>query len=94
MRDDKATFDAAGTAIFGVNPGSPASHEKFTQKLGLPFPLLVDADRSVARDYGCLKENGRSIERTVVLIDRAGVVRKVWKGMPKDAAILEEIGGL
>src|SRR3984957_3612597 len=37
-------FRRAGTLIVGVSRDSVASHEKFTTKEELPFPLLSDTD--------------------------------------------------
>ena len=91
MRDDKAQFEARTTDILGINPGSMASHQKFCDKLDLPFALLVDADRSVAQAYGALQENGRSILRSVVIVDKEGTIRYVERGMPPDSELLSSI---
>ncbi len=78
---------------FGVNPGSMDSHQKFVDNNAFPFPLLVDADRSVAAAYDALKENDRSIERTVVAIDKQGTVVYFKRGIPADTDILKAITG-
>lgn len=77
--------------ILGVNPGSAASHQRFASQLKLNFPLLVDAERKVAEAYQALKENGTSIERTVVIIDKEGQVGYAKQGMPPDSELLEAI---
>src|SRR5438105_2068330 len=38
--------------IFGINPGSAQSHANFRDKQRLPFPLLVDTGRRVAKLFG------------------------------------------
>ena len=91
MRDDKAKFDAAGAAIFGVNPASLKSHQSFSDKYSFPFPILVDADRSMTKAYDALKENETSVQRTVVGIDKKGVIRYYKQGMPADDDILQAI---
>ena len=78
--------------VLGINPGSMKSHQKFCNRLGLSFPLLVDADRSVSRAYGVLKASWMMISRTVVIVDREGIVRYVKRGMPADSELLESIG--
>lgn len=75
----------------GINPGRMSSHQRFAKELGLSFPLLVDADRVVASSYGALKEDGVGIQRTVVIVDKQGVVRYIKQGMPPDAELLEAI---
>jgi peroxiredoxin len=55
---------------------------------------VVDAQRQAAGAYGVLKPNGKSIERTVVIVDRQGVVRYVKKGMPSTVELLKALQGL
>ena len=93
MRDDLALFRSKGTAVYGVNPASPDSHRKYAEKMGFDFKLLSDPEREVARKYGALKANGKSIHRTVYVIDRAGRVAFAKRGMPSDEEILAAISG-
>ena len=67
------------------------SHQKFCDNIDLPFPLLVDNDRGVSRAYGALKENGKSILRSVIIINKAGVVQYIKRGMPSDQELLDAI---
>ena len=84
FRDLQAEFAAKGAAILGVSPDPLKSHAKFVGKYGLNFPLLADEGSRVSTQYGVWKEKsmyGRKymgVERTTVLIDRDGVVRKVY----------------
>lgn len=77
--------------IFGVNPAKVDSHKRFADKNKFNFPLLVDEDRSLARACDALKENGTSIQRTVLIIDKNGVVCYRKRGMPPDSELLEAI---
>ncbi len=80
--------DVAGevgdTVILGISPDKPAKQKKFDDKYGLGFPLLADEDHAVAEAYGVWAEKsmyGRKymgVERTTFLIDREGVLRKVY----------------
>jgi len=78
-------FEAAGAVVFGVSRDSVAKHERFRDKHGLGVTLLSDEDGHVCQAYGVWVEKtnyGRKymgIERTTVLIDRAGVVSKIWR---------------
>ena len=67
------------------------SHQNYREKFDLPFPLLADADRSVSNAYHAVKANGKSIERTVLIVDREGVIRYLKRGMPKDSELLEAL---
>ena len=70
------------------------SHQNYKAKFELPFPLLSDADRAVSNAYDAVKANGKSIQRSVLIIDRDGVIRYLKRGMPKDAELLEALNGL
>lgn len=81
FRDLRTDFAGAGAAILGVSADSLGSHEKFTEKHHLNFPLLSDAGGQVAQAYGVWKQKaaGRmGVERTTFLIDRQGIIRRVW----------------
>ena len=54
LRDHNKEIAATGAAILGVSTQDVASHERFTAKYSLNFPLLADTDRSVARAYGAI----------------------------------------
>ena len=91
FRDNHAAIQAAGATILGVSGDSEASHNKFIDKYELPFSLLVDADRAIAKAYGAwgLKKNyGKEYEgviRSTFIIDPAGKVAKVWLRVKPDA---------
>ncbi len=84
FRDTAARLKALGAQVVGVSADSPDSHRKFIDKHALDFPLLSDAGNRVTRLYGVYKKKslyGREfmgIERTTFVIDRAGVIRKVF----------------
>lgn len=89
-RDDYDKYVAEGVAVFGVNPGSADAHKKFSEKHGFKTPLLLDKGARVARSYNALMPIPivTLVNRTVVGIDRAGVVRFYERGMPSTATIL------
>ena len=84
FRDTAARLKTAGAQVAGVSADSPDWHRKFIDKHGLNFPLLSDADNRVTRLYGVYKKKslyGREfmgIERTTFVIDRTGVIRRVF----------------
>ena len=103
FRDSAARFKAAGAQVVGVSADSPDSHRKFIDKHTLNFPLLSDTDNCVTRLYGVYKKKslyGREfmgIERTTFVIDRAGVIRKVFpkvKVASHADAVLEAVRAL
>ena len=93
MRDDKAKFERRDTVIFGVNPGSQTSHRRYVEARGFPFLLLVDEEGKTAEAYGVKGPLGTN-QRTVVLVDRGGIIRYYQRGMPSDSEILAVIDDL
>jgi len=73
-----------------VNPGSLASHARWAEKFGFPFPIAVDADKKVAAAYGALNALG-GIKRSVFVVDRQGKVAWAKEGMPGTDEILSAI---
>jgi len=85
FRDDYAVFGKRDVVILGVSPDSSASHARFAAKYDLPFPLLADADHAVGEAYGVWKEKSAygktfwGIERTTVVIDPSGRIRRIFR---------------
>jgi len=84
FRDDLARIRRVGATVVGISSDSTASHQKFAEKHSLNFTLLSDPDHPVARRYGVYKKKslyGREfmgIERTTFVIDKTGLIRKVF----------------
>ena len=64
FRDSQAALKKAGAVVLGVSPDSVESHQKFRGKYKLNFPLLADADKSVAKKYGAWGEKVMSVSYT------------------------------
>jgi thioredoxin-dependent peroxiredoxin len=85
FRDHHENFEQLDAVILGVSPDPVGKHEKFVDKHGLPFLLLVDEDHKVAEEYGAwkLKKNfGKEymgIERSTFIIDKEGNLAKEWR---------------
>ena len=52
LRDGRAELQRMGFEVIGVSPDSVKSHQGFIAKHGLNFPLIADADKSIAAAYG------------------------------------------
>jgi peroxiredoxin Q/BCP len=71
--------------VLGVSADSVASHDKFAQRFRLPFILLADEDKGIARAYGAWGEKsflGRKymgMRRITFLIGVDGRIRKIWR---------------
>jgi len=58
LRDHNKEIKAKGAEILGVSTQGEESHQKFTKKYNLNFPLLADTDGAVGRAYGTLGGGG------------------------------------
>lgn len=85
FRDEYPNYQAQNVAVFGISADDQASHQKFTKKYNLPFPLLCDADASVATaydSYGLKKFMGKEfmgIFRNTFLINPDGRIEKIYR---------------
>ena len=73
-------FEALDAQVLGISDQDIASHEAFSAKYGLGFPLLADVDKSVAREWGILGPLGFP-RRSVFIIDGLGVVRYAHRAL-------------
>ena len=77
-------FAAAGAAVLGVSPDPVKSHVKFRDKHALAIPLASDEAKGMLEAYGVWLEKsmyGRKymgVERTTMLVDKAGKVARIW----------------
>jgi len=100
FRDNIASIKALGAIVVGISADSTDSHGKFIAKHGLNFPLLADPGLKVCKLYGVYKMKslyGRQfmgIERTTFIIDKAGVVRRVFPKVKVSGHTEEVIAGL
>lgn len=79
FRDNIFAFKEANAAIVGVSVDDVESHKKFSEKHGLPFPILADATKETAKKYGVLKSYLGTMElakRDTFLIDPQGRIVK------------------
>lgn len=84
-----------------MSPDTPEEQKKFHQKFSLPFDLLCDTDRAVAKAYDVWKEKNMygkivmGIERTTFIIGPDGKIVKVFSKVKADGhadQVLEALG--
>lgn len=80
FRDHYATYQGKDIVVFGVSMDDEASHQAFTEKFSLPFPLLADTDGAITKAYDVEGEmNGmRYAKRVTYVIDGNGTIAKVY----------------
>ena len=78
-------FKKCRAQIVGISPDSVKSHQKFKEKMGFPFELLSDPDRTVCKLYDVIREKSMygkkylGVERSTFLVDAKGVLREEWR---------------
>ena len=91
MRGAVEAFRAIDTEPYGVNQADAASHQAFIEEQELPFDLLVDDGLQVASAYDALKPDGKSINRTVVVVGKDGRIIYRAIGAPPPEQIIAAI---
>jgi len=87
FRDLHDQFLAESCVVIGASRDSLKSHENFSKKLDLPFPLIADPEEILCEIYGVMKlkqmygKQVRGIERSTFLIDASGKLVQAWRGL-------------
>lgn len=82
FRDNVFAFRDAGATILGISVDDVASHKKFAADHHLPFTLLADSEKKVARDYGVAHRMLGLMElarRETFIVDPQGRVAKHYR---------------
>ena len=83
-RDNLAQFVAKGIEIVGLNDRPASEQKEWVERERLPFRVLSDPDRLIAKEYGIWVEgadryvaNNGEGRRPAVLIDEQGKIAKI-----------------
>lgn len=69
--------------VLGISGDNLETHQKFARQNGIDFPLLADERNEVRQLFG----GGR----ITYIVDKAGMIRFVQKGIPDNDALLREL---
>lgn len=93
FRDATAELQKLGAVVIGVSKDTTTSHEKFTKKHELNYPLLADTEHKLMDAFGVWGERKfmartyMGTSRSTFLIDPQGTIVQVWeKADPKTHA--------
>ena len=73
--------------VLGISADTPSAQKKFKQKYDLPYSLLADVDKAVAKKFDVLKEKSlygkkyMGIDRTTFVISPEGKVSAIINGV-------------
>lgn len=72
FRDAKQTYNDKDVVILGVSVDDEQSHQQFTEKYGLNFPLLADTQQTLVKAYDV--DGGGYAKRVTYVIDGSGKI--------------------
>jgi peroxiredoxin Q/BCP len=78
FRDIYKKFASADVELMGISVDPVEAHSDFACRHNIPFKLLSDQDRSISRLYGVLGYGGYFAKRTTFIIDKQGIIRKIF----------------
>ncbi|MES2253211.1 MAG: thioredoxin-dependent thiol peroxidase [Pseudomonadota bacterium] len=85
LRDLMAEFKRQNCVVFGISKDSYTSHQRFSEKFGLNFPLLSDPSGEFCEAFGVWKQKSMygkiyfGIERSTFYIDDSFIIRHIWR---------------
>lgn len=95
FRDFKGELEELGVSVVGVSPDPVDSHEKFSSKLDLNFPLVSD-DGSLADAFAVWKNHpifGKVISRSTFVL-RDNSVIKEWRAVSSKGHAAEVVAAI
>ena len=72
LRDHFAAFRKLNATVYGISYDSVESHQKFVEKYHLPFLLLADENKTIAKAYGA--DGMMFARRMTFVVDKAGKI--------------------
>jgi peroxiredoxin Q/BCP len=81
LRDSEPDLSGLKVKAYGISIDDVVSQKQFHTQQKLNFPLLSDPDGSVAKRYAVLPEGKAYTSRVTFVVDPAGVVRHVDRGV-------------
>ncbi|MGK7908667.1 MAG: peroxiredoxin [Synechococcus sp.] len=82
FRDSYDIYQDKDVTVLGVSLDDSASHQAFTNKYSLPFPLLADTEGALTRAYDV--DGGGYAKRVTYVIDGDGQIIKVYDSVKTD----------
>ena len=81
FRDSYADLQALGAEVWGVSGDDASSHQRFSQRHNLPFPLLVDRGNNLRRAFQVPSVLGLLPGRVTYVIDADGIIKHIFNNL-------------
>jgi thioredoxin-dependent peroxiredoxin len=75
FRDRYEDIQRMGAKVLGISFDASETHQQFRESCQLPFLLISDSDKSLARQYQATWFGGLSPKRVTYVVDMHGVIR-------------------
>ncbi|MEM9567365.1 MAG: peroxiredoxin, partial [Cyanobacteria bacterium P01_E01_bin.34] len=82
FRDRYDIYQNKDVVVLGVSLDDSESHQAFTDKYNLPFPLLADTEGALTQAYDV--DGGGYAKRVTYVIDSDGQIAKVYDSVKTD----------
>src|SRR3954467_5322529 len=93
FRDNIFAFRKADAVVLGISIDDVDSHKKFSEKHGLPFPLLADPKKETADRYQVMSFTGFAKRETFLIDPQGRLVKHYLDVDPKghSEAVLKDL---
>ena len=78
FRDNYKLYQDKGAIVIGVSLDTVESHYKFSEKYKLPFAILSDHNKEVAKAYGVLGVGGFLTKIVTFIINKNGKITHIF----------------
>ena len=81
--------------IIGISPDDEKSHEKFREKMNIPFLLASDTNHQISKKYGVygpkkfMGKETMGVNRTTFLISKNGKIEKIFNKVKPNGHSIE-----
>ncbi len=81
--------------IIGISPDDEKTHEKFREKMNIPFLLASDTNHQISQKYGVygpkkfMGKETMGVNRTTFLIDKYGKIEKIFNKVKPNGHSIE-----
>ncbi len=95
FRDLYTDLTDAGAVLLGISRDTPGKQKKFADKFGLTYPLLADAEMTVAQQFDVVKQASMygkpvtKVERSTFVFDKDGKLQAEFRGVKPEGHAAE-----
>jgi peroxiredoxin Q/BCP len=95
FRDAYKQIQKTGAVVLGISADSSEKQKKFQDKFDLPYTLLADPDKSIAKSFGVIKDKNmygklvKGIARTTFVIGPDGKIQHIFNNVKAEGHAMQ-----